>query len=401
MTVLKKVKCSLGMLACLAALVPEGASAVTAGAPAPPGLMVEEVRPGTAGQKAGLLPGDILVSWRRGPAAEAALPVAGELALPFDLAEVFLEQMPRAEVTLLGRRGAEERSWVLPQGAPSVWVRTAPVLSGDLLDSYREARARFETPAGLEAGATALRGAAARARSRGAEDLAVWFLARAADELAKGGRWEEADTFYNEALALHASRAPAVSAQLYREWASLFYQRFNFDRATELYERALAADRRKGFGSLTEAWSLAGLALMDVRGGGSQDEAALYRQSIEIRHRLAPGSAEDARGWLLWGHAEALREQWGPAAERYQRAVAILAEQKAARLLLIDTLRNLARVLGNLGEAEAARQTWLRAQSLLLEEAPEDPMMASITQGLGLVAAGQGELGRAEELLGR
>ncbi|HEX2225316.1 MAG TPA: hypothetical protein VHN15_14040, partial [Thermoanaerobaculia bacterium] len=52
---------SVALAAC-AVLAP-----AAAGAAPPPGsgLVVEEVRPGTAGQKAGLLRGDILVSWRR------------------------------------------------------------------------------------------------------------------------------------------------------------------------------------------------------------------------------------------------------------------------------------------------------------------------------------------------
>ncbi len=292
-------------------------------------------------------------------------------------------------------------SWVLPQGAPSAWegVRTAPLLSGELLTLDHTGRAQLET-AGFEEGVAALRAAAQNARSRGSEDLAVWFLAEAARKLAQEQRWEEADTLYSEALALEAPRRkPAVAAQLYREWGDLFQRRFAWDRARECYERALTADRRKAFGSLTAAWSLAGLGLIDLRSGGPEEEEDLYRQAIEIRQRLAPGSAEDAMGWLQWGHAAALAADWPAAIERYQRTIGILPERGASRLLLAEALANLAYVQGKQGEAEAARKSWTRAQALVMAEAPEDYLVAGIDQGLGLMAAQQGDLHRAEALL--
>lgn len=393
----QQIWCLILALACQWALVP---ASVWAAAAPPAGLVVEEVRPGTAGHQAGLLPGDILVAWRRGPVALAGLPESGELAQPFDLAEVFLEQMPRAEVTLLGRRGEEPFSWVLRQGTASAWpgIRAVPLLSGGILEQYRRAAGELKA-AGGEASTAALRAAAAEVRSQGAEELAAWFLAEGARQLAEEKRWEEADTLYQEALAHGAARQPAVAAQLYREWGNLFHQRFTWDRALERYERALEADRRKPFPSLAEAGSLAGLALLDLRSGGSRDEEELYRQSIEIRQRLAPGSEEAALGWLQWGHGLAMAGEWQAAVERYRHAFRLLPESGVSPLLLAEGLVSLAFVLEQLGENEEAREAWHRAHSLLMKEAPEDILAASATQGLGMVAVRQGDLARGEELL--
>lgn len=396
----KKVFQVCAALAWLAIPVP-GAVSVP---PAPPtGLVVEEARAGTAAHKAGLLPGDVLLSWRREPVAVPGLPAAGELALPFDLVEVFLEQMPRAQVTLLGRRGPEEKSWVLPRGAPSAseGVRTVPLLSGELLALHGEARAQLEA-GDSEAGVATLRLAASSARAQGAGDLAVWFLAEAARKLAWEQRWEEADTFYQEALFLEASpRKLFLTAQLYREWGKLFDDRFSWQRADECFRRAWDADRQKGFASLAEAWDLTSLARIDVLSTGPRDQEGLYREAREIRHRLAPGSAEDATSWLQWGHAARWRSDWSNAAERYRRAIEILEKNDASRLLLADALANLGQLQAEQKELKAAQESLQRAYSLGLQEAPEDYLIAGITRGLGSLAAGKGDLQQAEQLLSR
>jgi len=65
------------------------------------GLVTEAIEPGTTAAKAGLEPGDVLVSWTTEAGA------AGTLRTPFDLATVFVEEVPRRTVTLAGTRGGQ------------------------------------------------------------------------------------------------------------------------------------------------------------------------------------------------------------------------------------------------------------------------------------------------------
>jgi CHAT domain-containing protein len=390
----------VGLAAAAAASLEPAAADAAASVPAP-GLLVEEVAAGSTARAAGLLPGDVLLSWQRDFAGAAGLPASGELALPFDWVEVYLEQVPRARVTLLGRRGSAAASWTLPAGAPADWerLRTAPVLSGDLQARYGESRARLAAGA-VEEGAALLRAAAAGARTRGDERLAAWFLAEAARELARSLRWGEADSLYSEALALEAvRREPGLAGQLYREWGELFLSRYAWARADECFERALAADRDRPFESLSSAWSLAGLGLADTRGRGPRAEDDLLLEALELRRRLAPGSADEARIWLYRSLVPAVQLDFETASQHLQRAAEMLSGRSDGRLLLAEVLANLAVAQVQLARFEPARESWRRAEALLREEAPDDPMMAGIRQGLGLIALREGDLERAEEHL--
>ncbi|HEX2225318.1 MAG TPA: CHAT domain-containing protein, partial [Thermoanaerobaculia bacterium] len=235
----------------------------------------------------------------------------------------------------------------------------------------------------------------------------AWLLAEAARVLARSLRWGEADSLYGEVLSLEAvRREPALAGQLYREWGELFLSRYDWDRADECFERALAADRGKAFESLSSSWSLTGLGYTDTRSRGPRAEDELHLQALEIRRRLAPGSADEARIWLNWSlvpvvHLEGHRANLENAEQRLQRAVEMLAGRSDSRLLMAEALANLGGLQVQLDRAEAARESWLRARSLLLEEAPDDVVMAGLSQGLGVLAAAEGDLERAEEHLSR
>src|SRR5579859_6855388 len=71
-----------------------------------PGIVVEEVKKNSEGERAGLREGDILLSWRRGDAK-------GVFESPFDLYTIAIEQAAYGEVTLEGIRGMEKRHWLL------------------------------------------------------------------------------------------------------------------------------------------------------------------------------------------------------------------------------------------------------------------------------------------------
>ncbi len=118
------------------------------------GIVVDAVKKSFEGEKAGLQPGDILLHWTRDTAE-------GEIASPFDLSWVEVEQAPRGAVTIEGLRGAEKQVWVL---GPASWGLDArPNFSGDLLAIYLEGQKR--ATAGDSSGAMKLwRSAAVQAQ---------------------------------------------------------------------------------------------------------------------------------------------------------------------------------------------------------------------------------------------
>src|SRR5579863_2559728 len=65
-----------------------------------PGVVIESVAKNSAGEKAGIQMGDILLNWVRANAR-------GPIESPFDLAQAEIEQAPHGNVILEGLRGSE------------------------------------------------------------------------------------------------------------------------------------------------------------------------------------------------------------------------------------------------------------------------------------------------------
>src|SRR5262245_15494960 len=90
----------------------------------PAGVVVEGVASGSAAEKVGIQPGDVIVAWSRAAVPPAnPEPAEGTIASPFGVHAVGIEQAPRGPVTLRGSRGDDERSWALPPGALGLTVR--------------------------------------------------------------------------------------------------------------------------------------------------------------------------------------------------------------------------------------------------------------------------------------
>ena len=105
-----------------------------------PSIVVEAVEKGSAGHKAGILPGDVLTSWERAASPPANPSTAqGARLSPFDLAEIEVEQAPRGPVTLFGSRGAGRLAISIPVGRWRITGR--PAMAPNLSESNASARA--------------------------------------------------------------------------------------------------------------------------------------------------------------------------------------------------------------------------------------------------------------------
>src|SRR5262249_39104032 len=114
------------------------------------GTIVANVMADSAGAKAGLLPRDPLLAWKRGDKG-------GDLRRACEVALLETEEGTAAGLTLSGRREQNAMSWSLP-AAP--WgIVLAPQSSPEMLGAYRTGGALFNTAKFVEAGAQWERGA--------------------------------------------------------------------------------------------------------------------------------------------------------------------------------------------------------------------------------------------------
>jgi hypothetical protein len=111
-----------------------------------PGAVVQEVRQGGEGEKAGLQEGDVILEW-------GCLDHRGKIESSFDLTAVELEEGQRGAVTLDGLRGSEKETWVVAPGRWSVGSR--PNFGTRLAARYR--RLQDLVRAGKDAEATHVR----------------------------------------------------------------------------------------------------------------------------------------------------------------------------------------------------------------------------------------------------
>ncbi len=246
-----------------------------------PGSVQDESREGIVVQSApsagyrgdaGVLPGDVLVSWQRGA-------TVGALRWPCGLVEVETEQAPRGAVVLAGRRGGEPMTWKMP--AMPWRLRTRPALNPHLRALYREGAERFaarDPEAGAESWLAAVE-AATRAQD---QQRAAWFLGELGHAWGEAWRWKEADEAYESAV--QKAEGTGMAPVLLREWGMTFVRRELWERAEGIYRRALALSTK---GSFTAARDLAMLAIIASHRGDLDAAERLYRQSLSARSQLA------------------------------------------------------------------------------------------------------------------
>ncbi len=331
-----------------------------AGVPAPAvaasaqGVVIEEVKPGFAADRAGLRAGDVLVAWERLARAPAA-PDAdhGALRSPFDVEAVEREQAPRGTVRLEGRRGGAVVQVELPVEDWKLELR--PWLEGDDLAAYLEGASRL---AGDERqrGALDLHDLAERLAARGRRLDAAWLLGKAAWSLAGHGSFAEAESSFAAAVrAAEAAGDPRAAALVADAQAQSLYGAARLGAALEAGQRALDLWRRVQVAPLSHA--------------SSMNKAAVYL-------------------WLL-GRLEAARELLG-------EALAILEREAPESLPLAQVLNNLSSVSAQLGDDGSSSAFILRAYQMLERLAPEGYWMAATLSNLGSLEAPKGELAEAE-----
>ena len=351
-------------------------------AAASPGVVVDDVTKGSAAEKAGLKPGDVLVSWS-GPA------VQGALASIFDYWDLQEEQMPRGPVALTGRRDGPETSWTIPPGPSGLTVR--PILEEDLLARYLEGKGLVQAKNAQE-GAARWRAAAEAASG----EVAVWLSSRAAEALAEAKIWPDVDAAYEKAIDGAAGR-PRVAGVLLRRWAITFRDRRQWDQAEERYRRALGILEAGAPESLALARtfnSIGGNAWQRVDLAAAQQH---YQRARELWERLAPAAVELSSIYHNLGNVAQDRGDLAEAEEHFRRAVAV--EERLGSSRLSSELNSLGVVVSSRGDLAGAEEYYRRALALDEKRAPGSLDVAMRLNNLGTLAGERWDLESAQSYL--
>jgi CHAT domain-containing protein/tetratricopeptide (TPR) repeat protein len=362
------------------------------------GVIVEEVGSSSVGAKAGIRPGDVVLSWTRAPAPPANPDEArGDIRSAFDLAGVEIEQAPRGEVRLAGTRDDASFTLTLPPGG--AWeISVRPQLPPEWLATYHQGKSMIDA-GGSDKGVAAWRELAARADSAGEAELGAWLGARVGGALANLRKWEEAHAAYQQAIALAKEHgAPAIAAQILDDDGVAFERQNDFPKAAAAYREALQLRETISQESLAVARSLNVLGnLGRLRGELSAAERFL-KQSISIYEKAAPESLPFAASLNNIGLVERDRGNPAGALASLKKSLDIRERLVPDSLDVAASLNNLGLVAFDRGELTGAEAFYKRSLTLKEKLSPESLTVAATLTNLGVVAKARGNLPAAEEL---
>jgi CHAT domain-containing protein/tetratricopeptide (TPR) repeat protein len=382
------------LLAPWLALVP---LALSIAAGDPPGVVVETVEKGSAGERAGIHPGDVLLSWERTPSPPANPQAArGTFLDALDFEEMKTEEAPRGRVVVWGRRGGEALTFHVGQ---AWWgVTAAPRLAAAAAEPYQAGQWRLSA-GDLEGGLDLWRQAAADLARQGESDLAGWLSIRIASEAtARSGAWDTARAVLEETLrAVTPAGDLRLTSELEFALGRLLESAERYSQAVEPIQRSLAARRKLMPGSLVEAAQLSDLAFLVNTLGDSRRAEALLTESLHIRQRAAPGS------WLVvstldnLGIVQKNRGDLSAAETTFRRSLALNETALPDGLDVAQTLAYLGDVADLRADGAAAEDYERRALAIRQRLAPDSLEVAASLHDLGSTLLEGGDAEAAEE----
>ncbi|HEY6347783.1 MAG TPA: CHAT domain-containing protein [Candidatus Angelobacter sp.] len=349
------------------------------------GIIVEEVTKGSAGELAGLLPGDVIRSWRRDGAETT-------VESPFDLLSVELEQAPLGTVVLKGLRGAERKSWELGPGAWSLKIR--PNLPPGPLYLYQEGWKLAATGKGLEA-AEHWQKMAKAVDPTGTVWLVPWLWARSAELLAQSHEWKNADEAYANAIQ-EAAGSPLVRSQLLSQWAATFEERNDWAGADKYYHESLLENQKLHSEGLAVAVELQNLGRLAWKRGELTKAEDYYRRALTMIEARAPESlpAASSLNWL--GNVAWRRGELEKAKDLHQHALAIRKKLAPNSLDVAASLSNLGNIYYTQGDLDQVERLCLEVIAIQEKLAPDSLVLAGSFNNLGAIAWERFDLANAE-----
>jgi len=347
------------------------------------GLVVELVPQGSAAAKAGIQPGDVLLSYD-----------GKSLTSPFSLLAAEDSAAGKSEVALQIRRN-NELLILLPAGGRQ-GVQTRPQLPSDMLAFYEEGKAAqtARNPGtAIERWTTAAK-AAQQARMDGA---AAWLYSRAG-EIHEGQRqWKEAASLYAAALSFlkETSDRSALSSVL-SALGRCSQTSGDFPAAMKWFEEAESVDSAAG----NEMWVAGALTNRGnvARSLNDLPHAEEYHQkALAIRERLAPNTTEVATSLNNLGIVAQARADLKAAGDYYSRSIAIKEKSAPDSLTLALSLHNFGEILRQRGDLAGAGGLTMRGLRIRERLAPDTLDLSGSLNSLGIIASMRGEYTEAED----
>ena len=351
------------------------------------GVVVLRVGNNAVAERAGLKPGDLLLTWEHDGKTE-------KIRSPFDMPVLETERAALAPVAIDGLRGSEKMHWVLGDGAWNLKVR--PNLNGELLAGYQQAM----EAASAEKLADAVQRLRELARGQNSQSpawLRPWLLLSTAQVQGDAGDWDAADQSCGQALH-EAGSSSADFVSLLRMCGDVFYLREEKQvRASRYLRQAIEESRKSSPRNLTVAALLSSMGRIANSLDDQKNAEDLTAQAIEIQQELAPGTLTLAFNYNRIGVFYMDSGKLDLAVENLDRALAMREKLAPGTTALAQTLENLGNALNVRGDLDRCEAVHVRALALYEKLTPEGLLVAASLNDLAFVAQDRGDLRKAEE----
>ena len=365
--------------------------------PPPPGIVVEKVVPGHEAAKAGVQPGDVLVSWTReaNPPANPA-PASGVFRSPFDVLEVQINEAPRAKTLTLGL--LREGKTISTPIAQYPWqLETRPAFPAVWLSRYEEGRSAIEK-GDLANGSGVWRALATDLSAAKRHIDAAWLWMRVGTKLSEGKQPDAAIAAIDQALAETRSLArPDIEAQFWGHKVEVLRTANRHKDGQNAARQALAIRERAAPESLAVGHCLHELS--SVMQDENPEYEAINQRALVIRRKLAPGSRHEAASLINLSNFANTHGDSRAAIDLVQRALAISQRLDPSSRSVARIHINLCWHQMNRGELAAADDSCQRSLELWRALGPgERDGVRQALHNMGVVARLRGDFDRSVQL---
>lgn len=352
------------------------------------GVVVEDVKPRSAADRAGLQVDDVILRWSRAGRHQ-------ELESPFDVLAVEVEEGARGTVTLQGTRNNLPQVWTVE--ADSWGLKTRPRIN----KSWPELQKTGSVSQNDWIRQAAVGLWPEDLKSDLAQLLRAWVLWRFAGLLAREKAWGAADAACGKAAEQLNAVRPANSPFLLRTCGEFFLEQDNSVNADKYYRLALDSSEAKDRGSLSTAMILSGLGLVLHAQDDLPTSEEMLERAIGIQRRLVPGSLALAStlnrlGVFLQDSGDLERS-----AQYLEESIGLREKLDPGSYWLAATLENLGNTLVKRGDLDRANTYLMRALNLWEKIDPEGLTFAGCLVDSSNAMADQGDFVRAELFLRR
>jgi len=359
------------------------------------GVVVEDVGLDSAGAKAGIKPGDVLLSWEGTPRPPAGTKAPrGTLETPNDLILVEVEHGLRGATKITGAREGKTLAFTVPLGE---WrIRVRPPMDNAVLKLYQAGKAATGKKE-IEKGIALWREAAKLAEAKKNPALLSWLYLQIGNTWAENRKWNEALADYQAGIRFAEENKQAVGRSEFRNAMARTYQRQNdFDNAKGALKSVVDIWEKEDAQSLSYARALHNYGMIFHMRGDQDTAESFYKHALAIREKMAPQSLDTAGSLNNLGIIALNRKGLQAAEDYFNGALKIWEELSPVSLTLATCLNNLALIFYYRGDLDTSETYQKRALALREKIAPDSLDVAMSLNNLGVLARNKGDLDAAE-----